>query len=600
MQDQVIAPAVLYAAKSTQDKRGSNATQLADNEAFAKAEGMAIEGRYADENESAYHGNRGPKLEAALDHAERIGGSLIVQHSDRLARGDGVKARHLVQLVLEARARGIRLRSVEDDSSLESLVMAAVMGERNTEDSRRKGAAVRAGMKRRRERGEYIGQRPFGYQWQRNEEDKRVIVPNPPEAAIVRRIFAEYLAGRSQLGIARGLMHDKVPTLRGKQWHQGTVRHLLASPLYAGWLRSEDELIEGIHEPLIERAEWEKAADLRQAKTRTHGRGRPVAGRHLFRKGFLRCGLCGGSMVPRTNPNRANPPSEVYECYLRRRDVEACSMPPVKRADVDPAVLAYFEQVGLDLEATRVQFSAAMDRKLDEVRTLHDAASREAAAATERVSRVKRDYTNGDLSISEWRELRAELEPEAAAATSEARRLLGQVKAAESDAALKGAEAEVFEQLARIRSAVAGDVVDAAGAEAVRATLLRLFDHFTLNPGIPDRANVELVKSSWWIEPTVSERAIAGYDEQMRPILSREPLGQAKNNYAKGLTRKSSAPVSSPRTLSSSEPWPVRTITGRAGSKREVTPSASRISRNTSSPEASGKERSSSSRSGWL
>src|SRR4051812_41515979 len=100
------------------------------------------------------------------------------------------------------------------------------------------------------------------------------------------------------------------------------------------------------------------------------------------------------------------------------------------------------------------------------------------------------------------------------------------------------------------------------GAEAVRATLLRLFDHFTLNPGIPDRANVGLVKSSWWIEPTVSERAIAGYDEQMRPILSREPLGQAKNNYAKGLTRKSSAPVSSPRTRSSSEPWPVRTITG--------------------------------------
>ena len=122
-------------------------------------------------------------------------------------------------------------------------------------------------------------------------------------------------------------------------------------------------------------------------------------------------------------------------------------MPPVKRADVDPAVMAHFEQVGLDLEATRVQFSAAMDRKLDEVRTLRDAASREAAAATERVSRVKRDYTNGDLSISEWRELRAELEPEAAAATSEAQRLFGQVKAAESDAALKGAEDEVFEQL---------------------------------------------------------------------------------------------------------------------------------------------------------
>jgi DNA invertase Pin-like site-specific DNA recombinase len=537
MQQDRSAPAVLYAAKSTQDKRGSNPTQLADGRGLAKREGLTVVGEYADEDASAWKGNRGPELAAALDHAERIGGSLVCQHSDRLARGDGVQARHLVQLVLESKARGIRLRSVEDDSSLDNVLMAAAMGERNAEDSRRKGAAVKAGMARKRERGEYIGHRPYGYGWERNEADIRVIVPDPGEAAIVRRIFAEYLAGRSQLAITRGLIRDGVPTQRGGEWHQGTIRMILARPLYGGWVTDgKDGVFEGLHEPLIDRAEWEKVAELRGAKARTHGRGRPVAGQHLFRKGFLRCGVCGGPMVPRTTPNRANPPTETYGCYRRHRDPEACSMARAPRADVDSAVLGYFENVGLDLEATRDQLGAAMDRKLDEVRALRDAATRDAAAAGERLARVKRDYTNGELSAAEWRELRSELEPEAAAAKAEAERLREQAHAAEAGTAVDEAEAEVLEQLARIRAAVAGHVNDAAGPEAVRATLLRLFDHFTLHVGSPERANLDLIGSECWIEPTVSEQAIAGYDDKMRPILAREPLGQAVNNYAESLT----------------------------------------------------------------
>jgi len=527
--------AILYAAKSTKDERGSNKTQLADGRAFAECNGLTVEGEYADEDASAYHGNRGPELEAALDHAERIGACIVVQHSDRLARGDGVHARHLVQLVLDAKARGVRLRSKEDDSSLENVVMAAVMGERNTEDSRRKGAAVRAGMERKRQRGEYIGHRPYGYRWERNADDIRVIVPDPAEAAIIRRIFAEYLAGRSQKAISRDLSRDKVPSHRGGQWHPGTVRLILARPLYAGWIPDgADGVLEGKHEPIIDREDWEKVAELRKAKARTHGRGRPVAGRHIFRKGFLRCGICGESMIPRTTPNRASPPRETYECYGHWRDVETCSMMPVQRADIDSAVLAYFEQVGLDLNATRDQLRSALNQKLDEARALLAAAERDAASAAQRLARVKRDYTNGDLTAPEWRGLRAELEPEATAAEAEVERLRKAVAAHQADTALDEAEAEVAALLDSIRSTVTGNVKDNAGIQAVSATLLRLFDHFTYHIGIPADANVELIDTDSWIEPAIASRAVEGYDNEMRPILPREPLGQAPNNYVEG------------------------------------------------------------------
>ncbi len=64
-------------------------------------------------------------------------------------------------------------------------------------------------------------------------------------------------------------------------------------------------------------------------------------------------------MVPRTARNRSGSISEFYLCHARALDPDSCDMPPTKRADVDAAVFAYFEQIGLDLDATREQLSEA-------------------------------------------------------------------------------------------------------------------------------------------------------------------------------------------------------------------------------------------------
>src|SRR5436853_523670 len=91
-------PAVVYAAKSTDDKHGSIPDQLADCRVVADRERWAVVGEYHDEAKSAYHGSRGDGLAGAKAHAERIAPCvLIVQHTDRLARGDAVQAAHLVE-----------------------------------------------------------------------------------------------------------------------------------------------------------------------------------------------------------------------------------------------------------------------------------------------------------------------------------------------------------------------------------------------------------------------------------------------------------------------------------------------------------------------
>src|SRR4051794_4637943 len=252
---------------------------------MASREGWEIDGEYADESASAWSGDRGPHLAAAIARAERMAPCvLVVQHSDRLARGDGLKARHLGEFYFWALKAGIELRSVQDDSTFTNPLLAFAMGERNAEDSRRKSLAVRAGMKRITEAGRPSGgPRPYGYRYVDG-----CLVAVDPEAVMVRRVFSEFVEGHAITAIARDLQRDRIPTLRGGPWRQSTVSGILHNRTYIGEVRYDGETFPGQHEPLIDRGTWQRAEDV-LSRRRKQGRGRTPAGQHLFRAGLLRC-----------------------------------------------------------------------------------------------------------------------------------------------------------------------------------------------------------------------------------------------------------------------------------------------------------------------
>src|SRR4249919_2155929 len=117
-------PAVLYAAKSTQDKHKSIPTQLEDGREKAAEEDWEVVGEFTDEGFSAYSGNRGPGLEQAKLLAAKVAEErdgicmLVAQASDRFARGAGDKpgaAQSLVEIWHALRRLNVHLRSVEDD-----------------------------------------------------------------------------------------------------------------------------------------------------------------------------------------------------------------------------------------------------------------------------------------------------------------------------------------------------------------------------------------------------------------------------------------------------------------------------------------------------
>ena len=377
--------AVLYAAKSTVDKRSSIPDQLDDCRKLAAERELEItsDREFSDEDKSAYHRNRGDGLRKAMAECERIAPcALIVQRSDRLARGDAVKAQHLSEVVLRAIKHDVTLISVLDPAAFPhgagadpnmKLILGGIAGMSGNQESEKRGQSVKKGLRRRVvERRQYIGgRRPFGYRYEawiddRGERQSR-LVPDHAEAAIVRRIFAEYVAGRAQSAIAQALQREGVSTLTpAGAWYATTVAGMLKDPLYVGMAAHNGDHYPADHEAIVDTATWRRANELREAR---HAQGRPrgrrTAGRHLLTDGLLSCPVCESSMSPVTKHDKraANgQPYETYVCVKRLHHGPAgCSQKPIKRAAIDVAVYDYFEADGLDQDATAICWSRKSD-----------------------------------------------------------------------------------------------------------------------------------------------------------------------------------------------------------------------------------------------
>ncbi len=486
-------------------------------EAWAEREGFQLEVR-TDAGLSGRRDDR-PSLAAAL---EADADAFVVAKLDRLGRG----ARYLLELFERFEDAGTRFVALSDGIDTATLggktIMRflAVIAETESDNIAERNRMAAAALLRA---GRYNGPPPLGYRF---VDGTLVIVER--EAEIVRRIFAEFVAGNTLSQISRDLNSNGIATKKGGKWRQGTTGALVRNPVYAGWVRGREDEVEGVHPAIIDSETFERAQQLARAMStrKAGGRGRPSSGSHLFRGGSLRCGLCGESMTPRTPYNRRH--AQYYVCS----GVQAlgCSMPQVRRDQIDRAVYAYFEQVGLDVEATRRSLTEARERKVAELRALLLEAEAEAHQAAERMGRVRRDYADGKLDADDWYDFREELGAEQEAAKSEVGRLRDSLAEARKLGA--DAEGETLERLAAIRASIVGAVRDAHGVDAVRAAFDRLFERFVLHraseaPTAILPAELALIPG-YVIEPVIRPQAVEGHGPYA-PVLRREPLEQAAN-----------------------------------------------------------------------
>jgi len=147
-------------------------------------------------------------------------------------------------------------------------------GARATRSPVSHGTKVRRGQLNAVQRGCYgTGPAPFGYK--RTKDGKRSLEVDAKEAAIVKRIFQEYLRTRSTGKVVNILNSEQIKTRKGKQWSRQAIAIILTNRTYRGRVRYGNLDIHGQHEPIIEASLFYKANALKRRRSR--GRKRTEA-----------------------------------------------------------------------------------------------------------------------------------------------------------------------------------------------------------------------------------------------------------------------------------------------------------------------------------
>ena len=336
---------VIYAAKSTEDKRGSIPDQIEDCRALAEREGWEIIGEgedFVDEKFTAVSGNRGPGLERAkglaiATAAERGSRVLVAQDADRFARGAGDApgaADHLGEVYFAMKRQRVTLWSVR--SGQLDLLRAALEGERSTGESDRKSGATKSGLKRRKERGQPVGPVPLGYRVEGEVIDGRPITRrtiDPATRPTIERIFAMVEAGATFGDVARALNAEGVTGRRGKPWISRTVRTIVHNAAYKG---------EKGYPAVIDAARWQAIHDglkrLDPVAVQRRAGGRKPVDDSYFLRGIVFCRSCGGALY-----TRRQAAGRMYVCSNRRQGTGLCSMPPIPARLIEGYVLAHLD-----------------------------------------------------------------------------------------------------------------------------------------------------------------------------------------------------------------------------------------------------------------
>lgn len=167
---------------------------------------------------------------------------------------------------------------------------------------------VKRGLTERALRGLPNVSPPIGYRIQNGE-----YIVHPEEAEVVKRIFAEYIAGKKVFRIVQDLRSEGFVRANGNPIDYRGAYYILNNPVYTGKTRwSQDgrkasqriyndpaEIIaQGKHEPIIDDDTWEKTqAELASRKVINQRYAHGWVNHENMLRGVLKCSNCGATLV---------------------------------------------------------------------------------------------------------------------------------------------------------------------------------------------------------------------------------------------------------------------------------------------------------------
>jgi site-specific DNA recombinase len=314
----------IYARYSSDLQNSRSATdQLAVLREYASRRDWQVVDEFTDEARSGASMHDRPGIRALMKAAEagRFEG-VLSESVDRISRN----LKNTADIYERLAFREVKLFTIADGGEVPRL-MVGINGAISESYLADLAAKTRRGQMGLVKVGRFPGGRYYGYDVVRGGEDSGKRTINDGEAAIVRRIFAEYVSGRSPLRIVQALNAEGVPGPRGGYWNTSTLigsakrrTGILNNGLYVGRItynrqRYVKNPASGRRQPRMNSQDqwltkdvpglsivpvdvWQQAQDRRAGcgQVRPEYQRRP---KHLL-SGLLTCGMCGGRMIVRT------------------------------------------------------------------------------------------------------------------------------------------------------------------------------------------------------------------------------------------------------------------------------------------------------------
>lgn len=227
---------------------------------------------------------------------------------------------------------------------------------------------IRANLRFKIQKGEYIGNSPFGYSKSQNEKNKLIV--NEDEARVVKEIYQLYQEGWGYSRISGYLNQKGCPSPSKSTWNPVGVRRILCNRVYIGdTVQGISEKVsfkskktrrlpkdrwvitENTHEAIIGKEEFYKVQGMMSEKQTVSGSHKGVI--HFFR-GIVYCGRCGSVMFARARKDR--PMAYICSSYSKNGRSACTSHHIREEVLVDIVVediLNLIEKAAIDSEFTK-------------------------------------------------------------------------------------------------------------------------------------------------------------------------------------------------------------------------------------------------------
>lgn len=427
----------LYVRVSTQEqvKEGYSIGEQTERlQMYAEAHGWHVYKIYTDAGHSGATKNRPALQDLITDIKHGKVDKVLVYKLDRLSRSQKDTLALIEDVMLANHCDFVSMSENFDTGTPFGMAIIGILAVFAQLEREQIKERLMLGKEARVKEGKWCGVAPpFGYTY-----DGEKLIINEYEAMIVRYIFDAFIHGMPLRKLSDQL-DEKGYAFRNGRSDYSMIKYILANKVYCGYMRHNDEWINGLHDPIIDDdtfAAAQKILDYNRKRyfENTFKPNNLAVGTNLG--GLIYCARCGAKFGKRHTGSKKYGLHYQYCCYSRSKTLKVmikdpnCMNKAYNVEDLDDIIFSEIKKLAIDPEYIKTLHQPNNDDD-----KAIDAIQKQIKQISTQLSRYMDLYSLGTYSIDDLDAKTAPLQDQRTKLSAELERLTnGRKKLPEADA----------------------------------------------------------------------------------------------------------------------------------------------------------------------